>query len=137
MRGTKGTHLMRTPRARGASQQMDLYPQLHACPVCHHVMQERYHQQRWIVRLDQPVKVVRHVLECGHTACMRQALGYRPQQEAALAVRGYTFGLEVVARLGELRDRNTLSMIKIREQRQTESPLSIARHEVAWRCEVV
>ncbi len=136
MRGQKGTHLMRTPRERGASQQMDLYPQLQACPVCHQVMKERYHKRRWIVRLDQPVKVVSHFLECVNTACMRQALVYRPQQEDALALRGYTFGLDVVARIGELRYRNNLSIIKIREQLQTESHLSISRKEVALLCEV-
>jgi hypothetical protein len=115
---------------------MDLYPQLQACPVCHQVMKERYHKQRWIVRLDQPVKVVSHFLECVNTACMRQALVYRPQQEAALALRGYTFGLDVVARIGELRYRNNLSIIKIREQLQTESHLSISLKEVALLCEV-
>ena len=63
-------------------------------------MQERDHKQRWIVRLDQPVKVVSHVLECRQTACTRHAVIYRPQQEDALAVRGETFGLAVVARIG-------------------------------------
>ena len=67
---------------------------------------------------------------------MRQALVYRPQQEEALALRGYTFGLDVVARIGEWRYRNNLSIIKIRDQLQTESHLSISLKEVALLCEV-
>jgi len=89
-------------------------------------MHERYHKQRWIVRLDQHVKVVSHFLECANTACTRPAVVYRPQQEDALALRGYTFGLDVVARIGELRYRDNLSISKIREQLQAESPLSIS-----------
>jgi hypothetical protein len=82
------------------------------------------------------VKVVSHFLECVHTDCMRQALVYRPQQEDALALRGYTFGLDVVARMGEWRYRNNWSIIKIRDPLQTESHLSRSLNEVAWLCEV-
>ena len=127
---------MRTPRKRGQSQQLDVYPQRQECPECHQTMHERYHKQRWIVRLDQHVKVVSHFLECTNTACTRQAVVYRPQQEDALALRGYTFGLDVVARIGELRYRDNLSISKIREQLQAESPLSISLKEVALLCEV-
>jgi hypothetical protein len=127
---------MRTPRDRRESPQIDLYPQLQACPTCHQAMQERYHKQRWIVRLDQHVKGVSHFLECRNTACTRQAVIYRPQQEDALALRGYTFGLDVVARIGELRYRDNWSISKIREQLQTESHLSICLKEVALLCEV-
>src|SRR6267142_3068605 len=120
---------MRTPRERGQSQQLDLYPQLQECPECHQTMHERYHKQRWIVRLDQHVKVVSHCLECGNTACTRPAVIYRPQQEDALALRGYAFGLDVVARIGELRYRHDVSIIKIRDQLQTESKLMISLKE--------
>lgn len=92
---------MRTPRDRRESPQIDFYPQRQACPTCQQAMQERYHKQRWIVRLDQHVKVVSHFLECRNRACTRQAVIDRPQQEDALALRGYTFGLDVVARIGE------------------------------------
>jgi hypothetical protein len=99
-------------------------------------LQERDHKQRWIIRLDQHVNVVSHCLECGHAACPRQAVSYRPQQEDALALRGYSFGLAVVARSGEWRYRHHVSMIKIREQLQTESTLMISLKELALLCEV-
>jgi hypothetical protein len=92
---------MRTPRDRRESPQIDVSPQLQACPTCHPARQERYHKQRGIVRLDQQVTVVSHVLEWRKTACTRQAVIDRPQQEEALAWRGDTFGLDVVARIGE------------------------------------
>jgi hypothetical protein len=128
---------MRTPRDRRESPQIDFYPQLQACPTCHPALQERSHKQRWIVRLDQHVKGVSHFLECRNTACTRQAVIYRPQQEDALALRGYTFGLDVVARIGELRYRDNWSISKIQEQLQTGSHLSISLKEVTLLCEVL
>jgi hypothetical protein len=127
---------MRTPRDRRESTQVDFYPEEQECPACQYTLKERYHKQRWVIRLDQHVKVVSHFLECGNTACTRQAVVYRPQQEDALALRGYSFGLDVVARIGELRYRHNLSITKIRDQLQTESHLSISLKEVALLCEV-
>jgi hypothetical protein len=127
---------MRTPRDRRESKPLDLYPPLQACPACHHAWQERYHQQRWIVRLDQPVKVVSHFLECGNTAWAQRAVVYRPHPEEALALRGYTFGLDVVARMGEWRYRDHLSITTIRDQLQLESQVSRSLKEVALLCEV-
>ena len=88
------------------------------------------------MRLDQHVQVVSHFLECGNTACTRPAVVYRPYQEDALALRGYSFGLDVVARIGELRYRDNWSITQLRGQRQRESNLSISIKEVALRCEV-
>ncbi len=127
---------MRTPRARRESQQVDLYPPLQECPACHEALTERYHKQRWIIRLDQDVKVMSHFLECSHPDCERQGAVYRPYQEDTLALRGYTFGMDVVVRIGELRYDHNLSITRMRSQLQTESHLSICIKEVALRCEV-
>jgi hypothetical protein len=132
----KGTHRMRTPRDRSASTQMDLYPHIQDCPACHQILHERYHKQRWIVRLDQYIKVVSHFLECANATCTQHAVVYRPHQEDALALRGYTFGLDVVARIGELRYREHLAITKIREQLKRDAHLSISLKEVALLCEV-
>ena len=127
---------MRTSRDRSESQQVDLYPALQACPACHEALKERYHKQRWIIQLDRHVKAVSHFLECGNPDCERRGTVYRPYQEDTLALRGYTFGLDVVVRIGELRYHNNLSITSIRSQLQTESNLSICIKEVALLCEV-
>jgi hypothetical protein len=103
-----------------------VYPQELECPGGQRILKARYHKQRWIMRRDQHVNVVSHFLECGNAACTRHAVVYRPQQEDALALRGYSFGLDVVARLGEWRYRHNVSIIKIRDQLQPESQLSIS-----------
>lgn len=127
---------MRTSRDRRESTQVDLYPERHDCPACHQALTERYHKHRWIVRLNQYVKVVSHFLECGNMACAQRAVVYRPHQEDSLALRGYTFGLDVIARIGELRYRENLSITKIQGQLKSEANLSISIKEVALLCEV-
>ena len=97
---------MRTFRDRRESRQLALYPQVHAWRACPHTLRERSHKQRWISRLDEPVQVVSHFLECGKPACDHWAVVYRPPQEDPVALRGYPLGLDVVARMGELRYRD-------------------------------
>jgi hypothetical protein len=82
------------------------------------------------------VKVVSHFLECENWGCPQRAIVYRPHQEDALALRGYTFGLDVVAKIGELRYHKHLSITEIRERLTTESNISISVKEVALLCEV-
>ena len=81
---------MRTPRDRRDRTQVELYPPRHECPACHQPLIERYPKQRWIIQLDQHVKVVSHFRECGNTHGERRAAVYRPYQEDTLAWRGYT-----------------------------------------------
>jgi hypothetical protein len=109
---------------------------VHLWPAGQQARKERYHQQRWIVRLDQQVNVVSHVLEGGNPGCAPRAVVYRPRPEAPLALRGSTVGLDVVARIGELRYREKAALTQIRAHLPAESPLAISRPEVAIGCEV-
>jgi hypothetical protein len=127
---------MRTPRDRSESQQVDLYPPLPGCPACHEVLTARDHPQRGIIQRDRHVKAVSHFLECGTPDGERRGAVYRPYQEEALAWRGYTFGLEVVVRMGERRYHHNLAITRMRSQLQTASNLSICSKEVGWLGEV-
>jgi len=115
---------------------MDFSPEEQECPACQYTLKERYHKQRWVMRRDQHVNVVSHVLEGRKTACTRQAVVYRPPQDDALAWRGDSCGRDVVARRGAWRYRHNWSMTKMRDQLQTESHLSRSLQEVALLCEV-
>jgi hypothetical protein len=54
---------------------------------------------------------------------------YRPVEEGALALRGYTFGLDVVVRIGQLRYRENQSLTQIHQALQEH--ISISLKEVA------
>ncbi|HZS04023.1 MAG TPA: ISNCY family transposase [Blastocatellia bacterium] len=66
-------------------------------------MKEAYRKVRWVVTLAGLLRVNSHILECQSEGCRERRARHRPEKEGALALPHYTFGLEVVARIGELR----------------------------------
>jgi hypothetical protein len=99
-------------------------------------MKEKYHKQRLIIQLSGPIKVVSHFLQCQQANCKMREAVYRPEEEGMLALPGYNFGLDVVARIGELRHRDNLSIPKIEAQLRAESSLQISIKEIELLCEV-
>ena len=96
-------NIMRRTRDRSGSKLIHLYPQLRECPECQKPLEERYHKERWIVQLGQKLHVISHFLECHTGGCRLREAVYRPEGEDILALRGYTFGLDVIVFIGELR----------------------------------
>jgi len=125
---------MKTERHRSGSQRLDLYPLEQRCPNCQQALVERYRKQRWIVRLDRQRKVISHCLYCPNPECSLHSVIYRPSEEGALALRGYTFGLDVVVRIGQLRYSENQSLTKIHQELQGQ--IGISLKEVALLCEV-
>ncbi len=97
-------------------------------------MKEKYHKQRWIVQLSEQLQVVSHCLGCENPQCSQKAAVYRPEAENLLALKGYTFGLDVIAHIGQLRYRQHQTIEAI--QGQLAEQLSICVKEVALLCEV-
>ncbi len=123
-----------TCRNHQPSEQLHLYPEMRACPTCHRRLVERYRKRRWIVQLSGQLEVITHCLRCPDRACpMHEAL-YRSDVEDRLALRGYTFGLDVVAKVGQLRyyDNQTITDI----HHQLQDALTISPKEIALLCEV-
>ena len=127
---------MRRTRERSGSELIHLYPHTRECPACQEALEERYHKQRWIVRLGQKLHVISHFLECHTRGCRLREAIYRPEGEDILAMRGYTFGLDVIAFIGELRYSRNLSVPEIHRQLQQDDQVSISVKEVSLLCEV-
>ena len=104
---------MKKVRSHLGSKHVDLYPQDRMCPECGNPLAERYRQSRYIVTLCGMIRLNKHVLECQMSACGQNGLTKRPEGEGALALPRYTFGLDVVARIGELRYREHKTIEKI------------------------
>jgi len=68
-------------------------------------LKEAYRKVRWVVTLAGLLRINSHILECQSEDCPQQQRKYRPEKEGALVLPHYTFALEVVARIGELRYR--------------------------------
>jgi hypothetical protein len=121
-------------KARDHSQRAEvhLYPEARGCPGCQQLRAERYRKQRYIITLRGDLKVISHWLECRTRGCQWRGASLRPEQEEVLALRGYSFGLDVVARIGELRYRAHRTLA----QRQQALPVPISLKEVELLSEV-
>jgi hypothetical protein len=114
-----------TCRDRSQSQRLHLYPEIRVCPACEKPLVERYRKRRWVVQLNGQVEVISHCLHCRTLNCPLQAATYRPAQEDALALRGYSFGLDVVARIGQMRFYELQSLPEIHQHLQAQLPITL------------
>jgi hypothetical protein len=105
---------MRKVRGYQDYKEIDLYPQDRGCPECGEPLTRRYRQSRYIVTLGGMLKLNKHVLNCQTPHCQQAGINKRPEGEGALVLPHYTFGLDVVARIGEMRYRQhqTIEQIK-------------------------
>jgi len=62
-----------------------------------------YHNDRCLVTLDGPVRLVLKVRRCHNPECVLYRRPYRPEAEGALALPKSSFGLDVLALVGVLR----------------------------------
>ena len=123
---------MKTARDHSQREEVHLYPEVRVCPGCQQAPAERYRKQRYIITLRGELHVISHWLECRTRECPWRGASLRPEQEEVLALRGYSFGLDVVARIGECRYREHRTLAQI----QRALPVRISLKEVALLSEV-
>ncbi|MCW5967097.1 MAG: hypothetical protein KIT57_01160 [Blastocatellales bacterium] len=95
----------------------------------------RYRQSRYIVTLCGMLRLNKHVLNCQTPDCKQLGLTKRPEGEGALVLPHYTFGLDVVARIGEMRYRQHQTIEQIRSA-LGQQQVSISVKEVQLLSEV-
>jgi hypothetical protein len=117
---------MKKARSHSQYRVVELYPANRECESCQSSLKEAYRKVRWVVTLTGLLRINSHILECQLEGCQRQRVKYRPEKEGALVLPYYTFALEVVARIGELRygEHQTVDEIA-KELRQSGVSISI------------
>ncbi len=75
-----------------------------------------------------------HCLGCQNRECSHSEAVYRPEEENILALKGYTFGLDVIVYIGQLRYRENKTIEAIHNQLTKKIAISVK--EVALICEV-
>jgi hypothetical protein len=106
---------MKTARDHSQSAAVPLYPEVRVCPGCQQPRAERSRKQRDIITLRGALPVMSHWLECRTRGCLWRGASLRPEQEEVLALRGDSFGLDVVARIGECRYREHRTLAQIQQ----------------------
>ena len=80
------------------------YPEIRTCLTCGTRLR-RYAtvSERTVITLSGPVRVVHYGCRCPNPTCATRARAYRSAQADALALPGFTFGLDIVVLVGQLR----------------------------------
>ncbi len=104
---------MKKVRGHQESQVVDLYPAKRSCISCGEPLSESYHQHRFVVALSGMLKLNKYVLECQRLDCPQFKVKCHPEAEGALVLPRYTFGLDVIAHIGELRYRKHYTIEQI------------------------
>jgi hypothetical protein len=109
------------------------------CPVCQRRLRRAVTlSERTVVTLHEAVKVIHAGYRCPDAACSAHRCTYRSSTADALALPGFTFGLDVVLLIGRLRlgEHHTLDETH-RQVLSQLAPLgvSISRREVLYLCD--
>lgn len=111
-------------------------PEITVCPTCQTRLQ-RYAtlSERTVITLDGPLKLIHRGYRCPNEECATHRRSYRSAAADALALPGFTFGLDIVILLGQLRlgQHQTLDEVYQRLlERLAPFGLTIARREVLY-----
>lgn len=126
---------MKKVRSHSEYQTVHLYPATRVCPSCQQPLREYYRKTRWVVTLPGLLSLISHVLRCQTQDCTRRDESHKAEGEGALVLPHYTFGIDVVARVGELRYSDHQTVNEIAGQLR-KSGMSISIKEVQLLSEV-
>lgn len=111
-------------------------PEQHLCPECQrHLRRAVTLSERTVITLQGAIKVVHAGYRCPNSQCVASARTYRSLQADALALPGYTFGLDIVLLIGHLRlgQHQTLDEThQSLQERLASHAMSISRREVLY-----
>jgi hypothetical protein len=90
-------------RSREATTTQELSPERTSCPHCERYMRADYTNFRTLTTLTGITRLNLTIRRCRNTACPAVRRPYRPEAEGHFALPHHEFGLDVVARIGQLR----------------------------------
>ncbi len=124
------------PRAYAAVTRRSFRPEMTVCLSCHTPLR-RYAtlSQRTVITLDGPVRLIHRGYRCPNTACATRLRSYRSAAADALALPGFTFGLDLVILVGHLRLCQHQTLDEVHQallERLAPFALTISRREVLY-----
>ena len=85
------------------------------CPACGGALWVDYENRRTVSLLSGPVRLRLKIRRCQNRACSRYHQPCRPEEEGRWALAEHEFGLDVMARIGELRYRQHRTVREIHQ----------------------
>ncbi len=111
-------------------------PELTVCPTCQTRLR-RYAtlSQRTVITLDGPVRLTHRGYRCPNPECATRMRSYRSATADALALPGFTFGLDIVILVGHLRLAQHQTLDEVHQtllSRLAPFAVTISRREVLY-----
>jgi hypothetical protein len=124
------------PRVYAAVTRRFYRPEISICPTCQTPLR-RYAtlSQRTVITLEGPVRLIHRGFRCPNSDCTTRLRSYRSAAADALALPGFTFGLDVVILVGQLRlsQHHTLDEVhQLLSARLQPFGLTLSRREVMY-----
>ena len=124
------------PRAYAAVTRRFYRPEMTSCPTCQTPLR-RYAtlSQRTVITLDGPVRLLHRGYRCPNVDCPTRPRSYRSVAADALALPGFTFGVDLVILVGHLRLSQHQTLDEVYQallERLAPFALTISRREVLY-----
>lgn len=124
------------PRAYAAVTRRFYRPEMTICPTCQTPLR-RYAtlSQRTVITLDGPVRLIHRGYRCPNLDCPTRLRSYRSAAADALALPGFTFGIDLVILVGHLRLSQHQTLDEVYQallERLAPFTLTISRREVLY-----
>ncbi len=111
-------------------------PEVTTCPTCQtHLRRHATVSERTVITLQGPLRLIHRSYRCPNTGCATPLRNYRSAAADALALPGFTFGLDIVILVGHLRlaEHQTLDEVhQALSERLAPFALTISRRQVLY-----
>jgi hypothetical protein len=121
---------MKTAKSYADVRRMRYYPELRECLVCHGPLRASHPVwSKYVTLVTEVVQVTSIGYRCANVACSGGRVVYRSAAGETLSLRGFSFGLDVIAWIGELRWKQQRTRAEIHARLQ-EAGIAISEREV-------
>jgi len=92
-------------------------PEIKECPICGRFLCKKYNTEpRTVVRLHETIKAVEHVKQCKNKKCSNRGKPFRSAELQSMVLPHMRYGIDVIARAGELRFYDLMTLHEIIEE---------------------
>src|SRR6266566_7656389 len=108
----------------------------HECPICHRTLQQAMTlTRRTVIRLEEVIRLIHAGYRCPDTQCPGHQRTYRCPAADALALPGFTYGLDIVLLVGRLRLGKHQTVDEVHQElleRLAPLEVTISRREILY-----
>lgn len=109
-----------------------LSPEIQNCVVCNKPIEWLYQTRRYVITLRGIFHISSDVYGCLICSKGKGCIKYKPFSERTLVLKNYSFGLDVIAFIGELYFSDNYTVIQIHKRLRNEYNLDISLREVEY-----